>query len=188
MVQPDRIRIHAADYFLLPEYAAHDLIQLIEGEVILGMPPVPRHQAIVGEVLFLLMTIARRSGGQVFTSPIEVYLDEHNVFEPDVLYLVPDSQCQITEKRLIGAPDLVVEVLSPGTAKFDRQEKYLAYEQHGVREYWIIDPLHEILEVWSQQSGQFSRHGVYAGEDTFNSPILRETISVREIFNPNSSG
>ena len=63
------------------------------------------------------MTIARKLGGKALTSPIEVYLDENNVFEPDVIYLKPDSQCTVGEKRLTGAPELVVEVLSPSTAK-----------------------------------------------------------------------
>ena len=182
MAQPARTRLNAAAYYQLPDYVQHDLIQLIDGEVVIGMPPIPRHQAIVGEILFLLMTFAKKNGGRAFTSPIEVYLDEHNIYEPDVLYLSPTTTCSIEEKRLVGAPDLVVEVLSPGTAKFDRQEKYQAYEQHGVGEYWIVDPVHEVIEVWSLIEGRFVRQGVYASEDTFQSDQLTETISVSHFF------
>lgn len=182
MTQQVKTRVTAAEYYQLPDYAQHDLIQLVNSEVIIGMPPIPRHQAIVGEIFFLLMTFAKKHGGRAFTSPIEVYLDEHNIFEPDVLYLSPNTACQVEEKRLSGAPDLVVEVLSPSTAKIDRHEKYQAYEHHGVREYWIVDPLHELVEVWYWHEGQFDHQGAYAGEDTFQSTVLGETISVRPFF------
>jgi len=182
MAQEIKTRLTASDFYKLPEYEQHDLIQLIDGGVIISMPPIPKHQAIVGEILFLLMTIAKKIGGQAFTSPIEVYLDEHNIYEPDVLYLAPDTNCVVEEKRLTGAPDLVVEVLSPSTAKFDRQEKYQAYEQHGVREYWIVDPVHEIIEMWTLQDGAFKREGAFAGEDTFESNLLNEAIEVSGIF------
>ncbi len=182
MAQPTRIRIRAADYYQLPDYEQHDLIQLIDGEVVISMAPVPRHQVIVGAILFILMTVAKQRGGKALTSPIEVYLDEHNVYEPDVLYLTPDTRCTIGEKRLTGAPDLVVEVLSPRTARYDRQEKYRAYEQHHVREYWIADPAHEVIEVWTLAGERFERLGAYAGDDTFFSPVLDETVSVQAIF------
>ena len=173
----------ASDYYDLPEYQQHDLIQLIDGEVMIGMPPIPSHQAIVGEILFLLLVIARKTGGRAFTSPIEVFLDEHNIFEPDVLYLKPDSACVVEQKRLVGAPDMVVEVLSPGTAKYDRQQKYQAYEQHGVSEYWIVDPVHELIEVLTLgKDGQFRRQGTFAKGDTFQSETLGEKVVVTGVF------
>lgn len=182
MFETAKSRLRAADYEQLPAYAAHDLIQLIDGEVVLSMPPIPRHQSIVGEIFFLLLSHAKTIGAKAYTSPIEVYLDDHNIFEPDVLYLAPDTACQIGEKRLVGAPELVVEVLSPGTAKYDRQEKYKAYEQHGVREYWIVDPVHEVVEVWWSVQGQFVRQGVFDENDTFASQFLPDPISVKAIF------
>lgn len=182
MPVPSKIRIQAEDYYQLPIYSQTDFIQLIDGEVITAMPPIPKHQAIVGEILFLLMTIARKLGGKAFTSPIEVYLDEYNIYEPDVLYLTPDSNCMIEEKRLRGAPELVVEVLSPSTAKHDRQEKYMAYEKHGVQEYWIVDPAHETVEVWVSNDGLFERQGVYAKNDSFRSTVLQQDISLEVIF------
>ncbi len=182
MVSQTPVRLAADDYFQLPDYTQHDLIQLIDGEVVIGVPPVPQHQAIVSEILFRFMTIAKVRGGRAFVAPVEVYLDEHNVFEPDVLYLAPDSRCVVGDKRLIGAPDVVVEVLSPSTAKYDRQEKYLAYERCGVREYWIVDPSHAVVEVWTLVAGHFTRQGVYAGADTFSSPTLGETVVVSVLF------
>ncbi|MFQ3648308.1 MAG: Uma2 family endonuclease [Aggregatilineales bacterium] len=186
MAAQPRTRISAVEYDLLPEYAQSDLIQLINGEVVISMPPVLKHQAIVGEILYLLMTTARRLGGKAYTSPVEVQLDDHNVFEPDVVFVSTDNLdiTRRSDKRIIGAPDLVVEVLSPSTAKLDRQEKFQAYEAHGVKEYWIVDPAHEVVEVWNiGADGRYERRGVFADDDSLVSTVLGEQIGVRAIFN-----
>lgn len=175
-------RLSAKDYYALPEYATEQQIQLIDGQVLLSMPPIPRHLAVVGEVLFLLMTTAKAQAGRAFTAPIEVFLDEHHIFQPDVLYLLPDTACVVEEKRLVGPPDLVVEVLSPSTAKFDRHEKFLVYETHAVREYWIVDPVHEVMEVFIAGKGGYVRLGAFGATDRFESPALKQAISVDMIF------
>lgn len=182
MVQSVQTKITATDYFEFSEYKNHDSIELVDGEVVIVMPPVLKHQAIVAEIFYWIMTIAKKRGGRAFTAPTEVYLDEHNIYEPDVLYLKPDTKCLAEEKRLVGSPDLVVEVLSPSTAKHDRQQKYRAYERHGVGEYWIVDPLHDLIEVWVHENGHFKRVGAYGVDDTFESRILGETVSVKEIL------
>lgn len=177
-------RITATEYYQLPEYEQHTLIQLIDGQVVMGMPHLLRHQAIVREILVFLTLFARQHGGTVYDSPVEVYLDEHNVYEPDVLYIAPDNTtCQLEEKRIVGVPDLVVEILSPSTARYDRGRKYRAYEEHGVREYWIVDPAHDTLEVWTQEDGtpnerHFQRMGAYAPGLRFTSTVLKSEMDV----------
>jgi Uma2 family endonuclease len=182
MAQFTPTRVRAADYFDLPEYAQHDLIQLIDGEVVVGMPPIILHQRIVMRIIALFLSVAEKQGGEVLSAPTEVYLDEHSVYEPDVLYLTPQSACNVEEKRLVGPPELVVEVLSPGTAKHDRQQKYRGYERSGVREYWIVDPAHTVIEVWTGDEGRFERIGAYGPGDTFTSPVLGEPVEVAPIF------
>jgi len=183
MVHPIQVRIDAETYYQLPEYEQHSLIQLIDGEVVIGMAPKLKHQDIVRELIILFGLTARKTGGTAYNSPAEVYLDEHNVFEPDVVYLRPDTRCVREEGRMIGAPDLVVEVLSPSTAKYDREAKYKAYEQHGVDEYWIVDPAHELIEVWQQESGRFNLLGAFAAGDVFPSRPLGADVAVEGIFN-----
>ena len=185
MAEAKRVRITARDFYQLPEYADHDLIELINGEVIIRMPPILKHQLLVKKILILLAQIEIQKGGVAFTAPTEVRLDDDNVFEPDVLYIQADNLAitQKDEKRIIGAPNLVVEVLSPSTAKVDRQEKYQAYEKHGVNEYWIVDPVYEVIEVWHlQDTGRYNRHGAFGKADTFTSSLLGEEISVKAIF------
>ena len=185
MVDATRTRIKAGNYYQLPEYEQHDLIQLIDGEVVIGMPPILKHQTIVKKIMALLIQTEASQGGIAFVAPTEVYLDENNVYEPDVVFVTPANLAitQQDEKRIVGAPDLVVEVLSPSTAKFDRQEKYQAYEQAGVGEYWIVDPLHETIEVWTLgESKQFLRQGAYGKTGTFQSVTLGTAVKVKAIF------
>lgn len=168
---------------MLPDYDHHDVIELIDGKIVIGVTHTPAHQRVVREVLFLLTSVSRQTGGEAFVSPIEVFLDDLNVYEPDVLYLKPNSRCVVGDKRLTGAPDLVIEVLSPSTAKVDRQEKYAAYEQHGVGEYWIIDPAHGLIEVWMLGAGgTFIRSGVFAYGDSFMSATLGVTVEVQTLL------
>ena len=185
MVQPTRTHINVGEYYQLPEYEQNNLIELINGEVIIGMPPILKHQLIVKKILALLTAIEAKMGGIAFPAPTEVRLDDSNIFEPDVLYVQPDNLAitQQDEKRIIGAPNLIVEVLSPSTAKFDRQEKYQAYEKHSVNEYWIIDPVHDVIEVWNiGEDGIYVRQGAFGANDTFQSAVLGESIGVKAIF------
>lgn len=184
MTQPTRTRIRATDYFQRPEYQEHALIQLIDGKVILGTTPNLKHQIVVGDILYLLATVEQLVGGLALVAPTEVYFDEVNVYEPDVMYISPDNLdiAQQAKQRIVGAPDLVVEVLSPSTAKYDRQEKYQAYEAHGVREYWIVDPIHETIEVWTLNEATFKRQGAYGDNKTFASLVLSQTVDVTKIF------
>ena len=180
-IQPTT-RITAESYFQLNDYQQHDLIQLINGEVVIGMPPIPKHQRIVREILVMLTLLARKIGGEAYDSPIELYLDENNVYEPDVLYMSPNSKCKVKAKRLEGAPELVVEVLSPSTARYDKREKFEGYEKHGVQEYWIVDPVHDLIDVWTLDSGKFVHQGAYSVDDAFISVVLKVDVEVKTLF------
>lgn len=181
-------RMTAADYFDLPETTVY--MELIDGIVVyphwnedtMAPAPTPDHQDVIGNVYVVLRTHAKQRGGTAHIAPLDVVLSDVLTVQPDVMWRAPDSQCKRTDKRFHGAPELVVEILSPSTAKFDRQEKYHAYEQHGVGEYWIVDPVHETVEVWTLKDDTFTRQGAFAGEDTFKSATLDATVNVKAIF------
>lgn len=182
MAQQAKIRITADEYYQLSEYQKREFIQLIDGEVVIPVAPRLKHQAIARELIILIGLIARETGGTAFDAPTEIYLDEANIYEPDILYLKPDTLCHLEDKRIVGAPELVVEVLSPSTAKYDKHQKYLAYEKHGVHEYWIVDPVHDLVEVWQLSNGAFQRIGAFAVGETFDSNPLGRTIAVSDII------
>src|SRR5690606_20207514 len=103
------------------------------------------------------------------------YLNEANVVQPDMFWISDENdRCYLVDgKYWRGAPDLVIEILSPGTTRRDRDVKYALYEQHGVREYWLVDAEERYIDVYRlDDGGQFTRQGVYGGGDTFASPLF----------------
>ncbi len=171
--------ITANDYLQQPISDEH--LQLIHGEVMVSPAPELRHQEIVGK-LFLLLTQLTQAG-KVYFAPVDVRLDEFNVVQPDVLWLAADSQCQSVDgKYLLGAPELVVEVFSPGSIRLDRREKYALYEEHGVHEYWMVDPFENYVEAIIRQADKFVQLGIFAENESFVSPLLQQSIALNKLF------
>jgi Uma2 family endonuclease len=175
---PTGTRMTAAEYADLPE--TNKPIQLLAGEIVVSPPPVPDHQRVILRFVFRLDTLI--PDGELFVSPIGLYLDEGNVPEPDIVWVAANSRCVVTDKWLEGPPDLIVEVLSPSTARYDRTVKFTLYERYGVREYWLADPAAEYVEVFVLQAGKFVRQGAYGPEDSFQSPVLGKTVDLSGIF------
>ncbi|MBI5666896.1 MAG: Uma2 family endonuclease [Chloroflexi bacterium] len=177
----ERTRMTTEEYFALPETTQP--MELINGELIVSPAPVPRHQGITGNTYYVVRNLTKTIGGTVYMAPIDVYLDEGQVPQPDVVYLAPDSRCQVTDKRLVGPPDLVVEVFSPGSVRKDKLDKFELYERYGVREYWMIDPLEQYIEVYRRDGETLLWQGVYGPGQTFTSTVLAgATIVVDDLL------
>ena len=131
-----------ADYLRLPD---EPRCELLYGRLLVTPAPTARHQHVVGRIFSILLACADRHGDQVLASPIDVVLANHSVVQPDVIY-VRAARASIVRDRIEGVPDLVVEVLSPGTARRDLGEKLRLYTEAGVAEYWIVDPALESFE------------------------------------------
>jgi Uma2 family endonuclease len=131
-----------ADYLVLPEQPR---CELLYGRLPVTPAPTVRHQLVVVAILRLLDEFAGRHGGYALVSPIDVVLADHSIVQPDVVY-VSRERAGILERRVEGAPDLVVEILSPATARRDLGDKLRLYAESGVTEYWIVDPDLETFE------------------------------------------
>src|SRR3989304_955065 len=119
----------ARDYFALPD---DPRCELIYGRLYMSPAPVVRHQDVIGMLFVLLDAAAEASGGKALLSPVDVILADHSVVQPDLLYLSPERR-HLVQDQVEGAPDLVVEVLSPGTVHRDRGAKLRLYAESGVR-------------------------------------------------------
>ena len=132
--------------------------ELINGELVRKQSPTYNHQMISGEIEFSLMTYAKKTQvGCVLHAPLDVVLDDNNVYHPDVFFVKKERYFIFNEKEkvVIGAPDLVVEILSKSTAQYDRGDKRDTYEQFGVREYWLVDPAKKSIELYSFVNERF---------------------------------
>ena len=177
MAEAAGIRITAAEYAQLPETTQP--MELIDGEVIELATPKDDHQKLLLNLVRILSGLI--PGGELRFAPMDVYLDDLNVLQPDIFWVSgPDSRCKLSEDGWWhGGPDLVVEALSPSTAVRDRREKFRLYEKYGVCEYWLVDPAAHYVEVWALPD----RKGIYTIGDTFESPVLvNKTIEVKALF------
>jgi Uma2 family endonuclease len=170
MVELTKTRMTAAEFLQLPE--SSEIIELINGEVI--MPPAPSdyHQANVGDIYFYLRQHVQK--GTFRLAPTDVYLSEIDVVQPDIFWVSAENTvCVLVDGKFWrGAPDLIIEILSPSTARRDREAKFSLYEQHGVREYWMVEPEAAFVEVYSLQAGKYIRLGFFGLGETFKSPVL----------------
>jgi Uma2 family endonuclease len=184
MVEQFKMRVKAAEFWQMTE-ASDKRWELIEGEVIEMATPIPTHQDSVGNTYVMLRDIAKLLGARVFFAPLEVYLDDENIPQPDVMLLLKDSRCVVGAKRLEGPPDLIVEVFSPSTRGFDKTTKFRLYERFGVREYWMVDPEALYVEVWTWTDGHYAPLGTFLANETFTSPVLEgQNVQVAAIFSP----
>ena len=140
-------RYTVADYDLLPEDGPRH--ELIDG-VLIEMPgPTVLHQRLVGWLFLVIAGFVRRDHlGEVFFAPLDVELSDGRVMQPDILFVSSARREVITDARIVGAPDLVVEISSPTTRDRDLIGKRDAYLDSGVREYWFVDVDERTLTVW----------------------------------------
>jgi len=177
MAQAIRTRITAAEYALLPETTQP--MELIDGEIIELPTPKDAHQKLLGLIYQLVLRLM--PGGELRFAPMDVILDEFNTLQPDIFWVSgPESLCKLGEDGWWhGAPDLVIEVLSPSTALRDKREKFQLYQKHGVREYWMVDPSAKYVEVWELPN----QKGIYSTEESFESAVLdSKTVNLKDLF------
>ncbi len=159
-----------ADYLLTPDDVRYELIN---GELIMAPAPVPRHQRVG-------MRFSNRMGpfidenalGELFAAPIDVYLSDTNLVQPDILFISAARAHIITETNIHGAPDLVIEIASPSTQDDDRTVKRELYERFGVLEYWMAYPLTQTVDALRLENGRFVDAGHYGRSETLTTPLL----------------
>jgi Uma2 family endonuclease len=164
--------------FTYAEYVTWDEDQrweLIDG-VPYNMTPAPRtqHQSILGNLAAALNAYLKGKQCRYFVAPTDVVFDDFNVVQPDLLVVCDRSK--ITENNIKGAPDLVVEILSPSTSRKDRREKKALYERFGVREYILVDPANEVIERYALTDGKYGSEEVFGWDETMALLLFPELV------------
>jgi Uma2 family endonuclease len=150
--------------------------ELIDGEHYVTPSPNMKHQAVSGNLHFLLRNwLEQHPVGRVFYAPFDVVFTQFDVVEPDLMYMSNERAAEIlTAKHVTGAPEIVVEIGSPGTRKRDETIKRRLYERSGVSEYWVVDPDLDLVRVYRRGDDRFGRPTELSAEtgDVLITPLL----------------
>jgi Uma2 family endonuclease len=162
------------DYMLFPDDGQRH--ELIDGEHYVSPSPLMRHQRIILRLAAAISNhLEVHPTGEVFVAPFTTILSKHDVVEPDLLY-VSNQRRHVLDKGdwVRGAPDLVVEVLSPSTRRRDETIKREAYERTGVDEYWLVDPEQDAVTIHRRQDDTFVRVAelTRADGDVLSTPLM----------------
>ncbi len=170
-VIPEKKSYTYEDYARLPEGAPY---QLIGGELIMVPAPLPYHQKVSKRLEYLLYEYAelKQKLGEVYYAPIDVYLNEEETYQPDIVFISKERIWIIKEDKIEGAPDMVIEILSPSTAYYDLVHKKDVYARHGVKEYWIVDPMKKKIDVYENKKGEFMLFKKAGKGERINSIII----------------
>lgn len=157
--------LHPYDY----QEERYELIEGIRYEM--QAAPMIRHQQLVTYFWKCFEDLCAPEG-LVLTAPIDVKFDEENEFQPDVVYITNENLHIVTEKKIIGAPDIIIEILSPSTSYNDKIRKKRVYERFGVKEYWIVDPVHLYVDQLVLTDKKYLLANTYGYMDVVRSELL----------------
>lgn len=172
------------------QFNLDEMVEVIRGKLF-RMSPAPGslHQLVSANLFGIVWSYLKDKPCMVFSAPYDIilpiankdYAKSQTVVQPD-LSVICDLE-KIKEAGCFGAPDWVIEILSPHTSKKDIQLKYDVYEEAGVKEYWVVMPKQQILEVFILQGGKYTRRGAYAYEDTVSPTLFPDmVIDLSEVF------
>ena len=158
--------------------------ELLDGELILVGSPNTDHQTASMKIGYRMFSFVEENDlGWFFHAPFDVLFTDTDVVQPDLLFISKDREHIITPANIQGAPDLIVEILSPSSSRRDWRDKRELYASHGVKEYWIVDPTNRIVWVLLLRDGVLVEQGAYGEGDNVTSTMLEGfSVSLDEIF------
>ena len=158
--------------------------ELLDGELILVAAPNEDHQTVSLRMIVRMNAFVEENRlGRIFHAPYDVLFTDTEVVQPDLLFVSTERDHIRTPANIQGAPDLVVEILSPSSSRRDWREKRELYARHGVLEYWIIDPTNRIVSVMQLQDGVLKIEQTCADGDTATSTVLKGfSVRLNSIF------
>lgn len=178
--QPERLTVD--DYLALPDDG--NRYELLEGDLVLLPSPNVGHQDVVLNLALLLTTYVRGAGrGRVFIAPLDVILAHRVVVQPDLLFVSNENAEIVLPQHLRGAPDLVIEVVSPASAKRDLLNKRRIYARYSVANYWIVDPEDHEIVAFTLHDSEYVEAAAATGEAAFSAPPFPElTLPLAEVW------
>lgn len=165
------VKFTYSDLLTVPEDT--NRYEIFEGELIVSPSPTERHQNALSNLFGILKPFVRNNKlGKIYTVPFDVFFDEETVVEPDILFIFRENLSIIEERCVKGPPDLIIEITSLKTESRDRGYKYRRYAKERVKEYWIVDPEKQFIEIFVLKDSDFELVKRYSGNDLVTSPLL----------------
>lgn len=162
------------------------IYELINGEIVNRASPNSPHQRISARLITDFIIYNRqKKAGEFFSAPYDVYFDEETAgVQPDILFISKERSFIIHEDNgAVGAPDLIVEIISKGSIDKDRNLKKSVYRRFAVKEYWIVDPLHKTIEVYKMEDDDYHLSAFAEVEGKITSTVLADfELDVKTIF------
>ncbi|HSK70995.1 MAG TPA: Uma2 family endonuclease [Pyrinomonadaceae bacterium] len=163
-----------------------NIYELFEGELSVAKAPSLKHQELIIRLGTILTNyLDQNPVGRVWSTP-GVIFDEYNSAIPDLAYIAKERIPQIASGiHIIGAPDLIIEIMSPGSENVRRDQivKRQTYARFGVKEYWIVEPVVEIVDISRLQNNILASVGVFRNADEISSPLLPDlSFTVKDLF------
>ena len=158
------------DYCATPD---DERYELLNGDLMMVPAPNRKHQEVLTRLYLELGVFTKEHRlGKVYVAPFDVVLSDTDVVQPDLLFISRAREHTLTDENVRGAPDLVIEILSPSTADRDLGYKHELYGRHGVLEYWVVDPMGETIAVHRQRDGRLELAEIFGRRDTLQTSLL----------------
>ena len=184
LIQQAERKITVKEFFEM-ELEEGYFYELINGIIVKKQAPAPAHQRASMRLSRIMSNfIFDKQLGELFAAPIDVFFDISNNTQPDLLFVKKERDFIITRNGIEGAPDLIVEILSPSTFKIDRTDKMALYLQFGVPEYWIVDPKNQSIEVYVLADNAYKMASFAIENGLIQSKVLEGlSLEVSDVFN-----
>lgn len=178
-------KLTCEDYALIPDDGRRH--EILDGEHVMSPAPKTKHQRLVLRLAIALERHIEAHGlGEVFVGPLDVLLSDHDIVQPDVVFVSDARLGIVDEDNCTGAPDLVVEVISPSARRRDLVDKRKLFERFGVREYWVADPAVDTVQVFRpDEDGAYARVAELSAEaaDALTSPLVPDwRLALGDLF------
>ncbi|HHT9109608.1 MAG TPA: Uma2 family endonuclease [Candidatus Brocadiaceae bacterium] len=175
------------DYLQLPKDKRYEIIS---GDLYIVPSPHEIHQRIISNILYYLLSFVKKNKlGFIYSAPLDVLFSEADIVQPDIIFITSENKKIITNDNVRGTPDLIIEILSPNTGHRDLGIKKKLYEKNGVREYWIIDPKNETVDILTLKGNKFRGNKFHVKDAVPESCLLLSSsavqgfrINIKDIF------
>ena len=179
------IKMTARQFLQLGEDPPGVRLELVDGEIIVSPSPIPRHSFTIVALGRIISTYVDQNDLGEVLMDVDTIFGEHDVRRPDLLFFRQSRRHLVTDEAIEGPPDLAVEVLSPGSERTDRRDKFKQYASGGVKNYWIVDPKQRTIESYVLRKGTYVGRVRGSGSDVVRlPPFPKLEIPLSKLWRP----